>query len=149
MISAWSNAARASGLWRFTAVGVGDVARRLARLTAPEAPHEAGVVRVVEASAAVGAVDRALDRFRASAHTSVIVGALAARWAAWRGQPPVDRTRNTGIALLTAAGVHVALSLWQGPVAGWLWLVAPAVAAAFGALMAGAPSRAFSAEGRS
>lgn len=143
-----TRAASTSGLWRFVAAGVGDAVHRLSRFTVPTAPDETDALGVVETSVAVGSLDRALDRFRAAAGASVIVGVLAARWAAWRGQPPVARTRNTGIALLTAAGVHMALSLWQGPVAGWLWLVAPGVAAAFGALMACAPSRAFSGEER-
>jgi len=149
MIGAWRNAAGASGLWRFVAVGAGDAVRQLARLTAAASPDETGVASLVESSAAIGAVDRVLGLVVASARTSVIAGAAAMRWAAWRGQHPVDRTRNTGIALLAAAGVHMALSFWQRPVAGWLWLVAPALAAAFGALMVCAPSRGLSPEDRS
>jgi hypothetical protein len=49
--------------------------------------------------------------------------------------------RGGGIALLTAVSVHLALTLWQGPIAGWLWLVIPAMAAGFGALFTLAPSR--------
>ena len=40
-----------------------------------------------------------------------------------------------------AVAVHLALTLWQGPIAGWLWLVIPAMAAVFGALFTLAPSR--------
>lgn len=141
MTSRWNNATMASGLWRFMSAGLDDAVRRLARLTARVAPDEARVVRLVEASAAVGAVDRVLGHLRTAARSSVIVGAIATRWDAWRSQPATDRTRGTGIALLTAAGFHLLLSLWQRPVAGWLWLIVPSLVAVIGALMALAPSR--------
>jgi hypothetical protein len=141
MSSRWTTAVRSSGLWRFLSVGVGDAVTRLARVTACEAPDEADVVRAVETSSVVAAIERVLDAVSAAARTSVVVRLATARSKAWLGQPLVRRARGAGVALLTAVAVHLALAFWQGPMAGWLWLVIPALAAAFGALLALAPSR--------
>lgn len=142
MIDVWNRAVRSSGLWRFVTLGTRDAVGRLARLTGPVPPDETGVSGVLESSATVRAISRLLDRMRVAAGTSVLVGAAVAQTAVWRAQSPADRMRSSGIVLLTAAGVYVGLSLWRRPVAGWLWLVAPVLAAAFGVLMAAAPGRA-------
>ena len=148
MTKSWWSAVRSSGLWRFVRVGTGDAVRSLARLTDRVGPDEAGVAGVIESSATITAVARVLSHLQVAAHTSVIAMAWSAQWTAWREQSPADRTRSTGVAFLAAAGVHLGLSLWRRPVAGWLWLVVPALAAAFGALMVVAPARAQSATKR-
>lgn len=43
-----------------------------------------------------------------------------------------------GIAMLTAAAVHVGLRVVQGSGAGWLWLIVPGIAAAQGLLLVAA-----------
>lgn len=137
-----------SGLWRFLSVGISDAVRSLSRLTDRVGPDEAAVARVIESSATVAAVTRLRAHARTAARTSLIATAWRTAWREWREQSLSDRTRSTGLALLTAAGVHLGLSLWRRPVAGWLWLVVPVLAAAFGALMAVAPARAQSATKR-
>jgi len=50
------------------------------------------------------------------------------RLRSWLNQTPVLRTRQTGVALMTAAIVHLALSIAYGHPAGWLWSAADGIA---------------------
>ena len=148
MSNAWNRAVRSSGLWRFVSVGVGDARRSLARLTAEVPVDETGVPEVFASSATLGAVVAGIGNLRAAARSSVLVAAATALATAWREQSPAARAQSSGIALLTSAGTYVGLSLWRQPVAGWLWLVVPVLAASFGALLTLAPGRGPSANTR-
>lgn len=110
-------------------------------MTASAQPDEAGVAEVLASSATLRGVATAINRLRAASGTSVFVAAAVARVSAWRDQSATERVRSTGIALLAAAATYISLSIWRRPVAGWLWLVIPGLAAAFGALMAAVPAR--------
>ena len=46
-----------------------------------------------------------------------------------------ERVRGVGLALVVAAVVHVAMMMAQGPRAGWVWLVVPALAGAIGVML--------------
>ncbi len=94
-----------------------------------------GVIPTLESSIVVGAADRGLSAAdRAVAHST------AARWLRqarerWRQLPHGLQQRAGGVALLTAAVVHVALALWRQTPPGWLWLVIPALSAAVGVVL--------------
>lgn len=141
MTDGWARARRTSGFRRFVTCGAGDAVHRLGRLTSPESVDETGVALVLARSTAVRSVDRIVNGLEASARTSVFAAWWLGRRTSWLNQSPVARERQIGVFLMTAAIVHLALSMAQGHPAGWLWLVVPAVAAAAGAPMACASSR--------
>jgi hypothetical protein len=60
--------------------------------------------------------------------------AVAASVGQWQTLPAAGRRWTVGLALLTAAGVHVGLQLVQGAPPSWLWLIVPGIAAAHGLL---------------
>jgi hypothetical protein len=106
-----------------------------------EAPDDAELVAVFETSGVVRGIERVADAVSVAGRGSVVLTMVAAARREWLRQSAVDRTRRAGIALISAATVHLMLVLWQGPLPGWLWLVVPALAVAFGALMVVAPAR--------
>jgi len=130
-----------SGLSGFLRLGLADARERLTRITAFEPPDDAELAAVVEASAVVRLVARVVNTVRNAANHSAFANRACAVRGAWLRQLPAQRTRETGAALVTAASAHLALVFWQGRPPGWLWLVVPALAIAFGLLMALAPSR--------
>jgi hypothetical protein len=79
------------------------------------------------ATAVVAQISRA---YRASRTGRAITSAAAS----WRAMPSADRRWTIGLALMTAAGVHVGLQLINGAPPSWLWLIVPAVAVAHGLL---------------
>lgn len=94
-----------------------------------------GVTPILESSIVVGAADRAL-----SAADRGVAHSTAARWLRharerWRQLPSGLQQRAVGVALLTAAVVHVALALWRHTPPGWLWVVIPGVSAAVGVVL--------------
>ena len=109
-----------------------DAERRLGRLSEPVTDDQSGMWRIVDESAIgralawiVGQRDRAWSTSRAMAEWHRAVDS-------WQALGPVRRFRLTGVMVLVAVGVHVALVASTQPVGGW-WLVLPGIAAVFGA----------------
>lgn len=72
---------------------------------------------------------------------SRIAGVVERARAYWSALGMFERRRFVGLALTTAAAVHVALRLVQGPPADWLWLIVPGIGAAQGLLLVMASMR--------
>lgn len=106
-----------------------------------EAANSAALVAVVESSGFVRGVERVVGVVCEAGRTSAVVALVTGALGAWLRQSLIDRIRLSGVALVSAAVVHLALMLWHGPTPGWLWLVVPALAVGFGGLMMLAPAR--------
>ena len=96
---------------------------------------------VLQHSAVVGLANRAIFKLRRAIETSATRAHVAAVAAGWQERPSAARRFDIGVTLLTAAGVHLALRVWQGPDPGWLWLILPFTAAVIGALHVAASRR--------
>jgi hypothetical protein len=127
-----------NALTRFYRLGAEDADRRVAAALAP-APTTA-VDRYLEHSRLIKTIDRATrvlqDWWFASASCRLLSrvrdGVVAA--------PFGERYRALAFVLLIAVITHIALMVIQGTRAGWFWMIIPALAAAFAALLlAGSP----------
>lgn len=67
---------------------------------------------------------------------SLQAAAIIAR--AWRRMDRGQRRRAIGVALVTAAAIHCALTALDQVPAGWMWLVLPAIAVAEGVVLVAA-----------
>jgi hypothetical protein len=137
----WSAAARESGLWRFLKAGTADGVARLARVVRVEPPDDRAVAAACASSAIFGGIDRFVALLHRAWSDSRTARILDPCHRSWEARPIAARNRSIGIALLAASATDAALASWRRPAAGWLWLVVPALAAAFGLLMALAPDR--------
>jgi hypothetical protein len=133
-----------SDLARFYKVGVEDADRRVAAALAPVATGAAD--RYLKTSRVVMAIDRATLRLRDWWHASSAGQALAIAHHGFLQQPSVVRHQAVAQVLLIAVVTHLALMLIQGPRPGWFWIVIPAMAAAFAALLLAGSQSAKSAE---
>ena len=119
---------------RFVSLGLQDADRRVAAALSP--PPLDATDRYLRESRLVSAIDRVTLRLRdwwtaseARRRSTLVLAALA-------GRNRDDRYRAIAVALLTAVGVHVAMTLWQGATVGWFWMVIPSMAAVFASLLA-------------
>lgn len=95
---------------------------------------DARLQRVLTGSATVAMVDRVRLAVRSAIAHSRSSAWLRQRRDTWIAAPWPRRRLMSGIVLLVAAGVHVALMLVAGDPAGSFWLIVPALAACIGAL---------------
>jgi len=93
------------------------------------------LIRLIEGSAIVRAVDRWAGRLERSFRSSRIHAWSQPRMAAIAKLPRDERWRRGGAVLVTAAMVHLALLFARHPGAGWRALVIPAVVATQGVLL--------------
>lgn len=99
------------------------------------------LVAIVERSGVARFIERIVTTLRGAARGSALLGTVDAARQSWVSQSVRVRTRYSGIALISASTVHVALMLWQGGPLGWMWLIVPTVVGLLGGLMALAPGR--------
>ena len=93
------------------------------------------VVRVIEASRAFGAADRALTSVRLAARSSRVVLVATRALTVWQAWPLSLQRQAGGAALLAAVVVHVGLTMWHEVPPGWFWLILPGFIAAAGGLL--------------
>lgn len=115
--------------------GFSDAEQRLAGITLGAPADDPRVTQVITASRAVGAVGRVLGIVGAAAESSAFVAAGREAVERWRHLAPPAQRLAGGVTLMTAAAVHVSLTLWRGITPGWLWLILPGMAAAVGGLL--------------
>ena len=118
---------------RFLSAGMTDADRRVADALA--SPPLRDTDRYLRGSALVRLADRITttlhDAWMASTARQVvdmIAGAVTER-------DSIERYQSIGSVLLTAVGVHLALTIAQGPRQGWFWMVVPGIVAAFAAVL--------------
>ena len=120
-------------LRRFLSDGARDADARLAAaLTAPPLDPADSYLHT---SAIVRAVDRMTVSLQRSWQSSATGQTLAHAANAFAGEPRRDRWSAVGLIVLTAVAVHVFLMIVNAPRPGWFWIVIPALAALFGALV--------------
>lgn len=125
---------------RFLSAGMTDADRRVADALA--SPPLRDTDRYLRSSALVRLADRITvklhDWWNESAAGQVVdmIGAPIA------GRDSIERYQTIGAVLLTAVGVHLALTIAHGPRQGWFWTVVPGMVAAFAAVLLTASSRA-------
>jgi len=118
----------------FLVTNFADAEKRLRRITAPvnTPDNESAVWQTLEDSAigrVLSTAARWLNQARPHSRSREV---LSARRAMWSAHGALGRMRMVGIALLTAVGVHVAMTATASPVGGW-WLILPGIVAFFGA----------------
>jgi hypothetical protein len=121
-----------NALARFISLGMQDADRRVA--AALERPPLDPADRYLKTSAVVMAVDRMTRRLSDWWLPSKAGQALSAMQR-FAGEPSAARYQRIAFVLLTAAVVHVAVTLINGPRPGWFWMVIPAMATMFAALL--------------
>lgn len=95
----------------------------------------AGAIALIRRSAIARLSRTVIERVERAARSSRS-GTIARRIdAAWPVADRAGRMRAAGVAVMTAAGVHLALVSIQQVPAGWLWLVVPVIALAQGGLL--------------
>jgi hypothetical protein len=124
-----------NGFDRFFSEGMKDAARRLPPLAEPRAGDEQAAVAVLESSAVITILDRAITRAARAFDTSIAVS-TARR--IWHSVAPADRALIAAIALIVAPFVHVGLVMWQERPAGWMWLLLPGLSLGIGLVIASA-----------
>jgi hypothetical protein len=131
-------AAKPRGLGAFLVSGLRDAERRLRASVDAGPVDDRAVARVAGRSAVVRAVDRGLA-FGERVLQASMAGRMWTRMrTAWDSRPASSRLQAIGAALLVAVASHLALQLWQGAPAGWLWLVLPVLAAFSGLVLVAA-----------
>jgi hypothetical protein len=118
---------------RFLSLGMQDADRRLAAALAP--PPLDAADRYVKDSAAVRAIDRVTRLLPAWWESSTAGRTLAGARDVFLRSPRSARYREIGSIVLTAAIVHVVLTIAQGPRPGWFWTVIPGMAVVFAMLL--------------
>lgn len=123
-------------LGRFFQNGLDGIEHRWRRALAPQPADDPTLMRLVDRSLLVRAVDLVVCR----------MGDLYERsWTARRGTEAIEswhrlartmQRRALATVLLASVGVHLLLVAWQGTPPGWLWLLLPAVEAAVGGVLA-------------
>jgi len=97
------------------------------------------VVTVIKSSVLFGALHRALATVWRAADDSAIVAALSQRMGEWTGLDPSRQRLVVGTMLIVAVATHVILTLVTLTPPGWIWLVLPGIAGAFGVLLVAMP----------
>lgn len=113
-------------------------------MTAPDARSPSssdGAAQVIGASTAVRFVESILSVIRRAAFTSAAGAQFRRAARAWTAEPLTQRRLALGLMLIVGVIVHLAMSLWQGPPPGWLWLVPPGLAAAIAVLFVAASGK--------
>ncbi|MGE3492967.1 MAG: hypothetical protein AB7N29_23420 [Vicinamibacterales bacterium] len=93
------------------------------------------VAAVIKASVVFGLFDRALGGVWRAASSSEVAATAAAAASAWRGLDAGVRRQAVGSMVIAAVAAHVLFTLLTQVPPGWLWLVAPGMAGAIGALL--------------
>src|SRR5262245_35287845 len=119
---------------RFFSLGLQDAGRRFPPLREPAPGDERAAVNVLESSAVVRWLDRAIATWSVAFQFSL---ALAQLRRLQRAVAPADGRFLLGIALVVAPWVHAALIVFHERPAGWLWLMLPSLCFLVGLLMAG------------
>jgi hypothetical protein len=96
--------------------------------------RDAALAAVLERSFMVRAARSVLDRVETAWPQSRVASALSRLAQTWSSTGGPVRLRMSGVMVLTAALVHLALASWQAP-DDWRWLVVPVVAAGQGAVL--------------
>ncbi len=122
-----------NSLTRFFTLGAQDADRRVASLLAPRPGEPADAYLM--SSAVFRAIDRITRHGQMWWSTSDARRTAAATGRTWSGYSWAVRYRAIGSVLLGAVGVHVALTMIQGPRPGWFWLVIPGMVFAFSLLL--------------
>lgn len=122
-----------NSLIRFFARGAADADARVARALAPRPLAEAN--RYLHDSRAAQFLDSATLLLESWWHASAIARAANEQAGEWHRQHPASRYAALGAAMLIAVATHLVLMVLQGPHPGWYWLLLPAIAAVFGALL--------------
>lgn len=110
-----------------------DAERRLSRLTELVTDDQNAMWRIVDDSVIGRILAWITQQFDRAQPSSQAIAAWHRTVSSWGAYEPALRMRLTGIVVLTASGVHVALAASAQPVGGW-WLILPGLAATFGAL---------------
>jgi hypothetical protein len=131
---------KANALKRFVSIGLRDADARIGYALAPRSFK--AVDHYLWNSWVVRTFDRATRMLRQTWLSSATRQTLSGAAEPWRQDRSAARYRSIAIMLLTAAGIHVVLTLAQGPRPGWFWLIVPALAAALAFLiLAGSRTR--------
>lgn len=93
------------------------------------------VTAILQSSAVIGWAARLLASIPRAARSSRLLSPLGRAFELWQTSPPPSRQLALGLALVSASATHLALSMPRRPVPGWLWLIVPIAAAAFGLLL--------------
>lgn len=109
-----------------------DAERRCGRLTEPVTDDQSGMWQIVDESAIGRALAWISDQRDRAWPTSRAMAVWRFAVDSWDGFGPMRRMRMTGVMVLVAVGVHVALAASAQPDGGW-WLILPGIAAMFGA----------------
>ena len=120
-------------LRQFVSDGARDADARLAAALAPQPLDRAD--RYLKASRIVAAIDRLtvmLEQSWLGSMTGQSVSELARSFAA---ESRRDQRSAIASVVLTAVVVHIVLTMANGPRPGWFWIVIPALAALFAALV--------------
>jgi hypothetical protein len=117
---------------RFVSLGLRDADRRVADALTPGALEP--IDRYLRSSIIVTAIDRATDRLSAWWMASSVFNRLS-MLRATRSDDAALGHRAIALMLLIAVGVNAALTLLNGPRPGWFWMIIPAMALTFAALL--------------
>jgi hypothetical protein len=122
-----------SAFRRFIVRGMEDADRRVEEALRPLPLDETD--RYLGSSALIAAIDRftqTLQRWWMASEASRILSTIRDEW--YRHYIPA-RHRALAVLLITAAAVHVLLTLLQGRHDGWFWMVVPALTTLFALLL--------------
>jgi hypothetical protein len=127
-------------LKRFFAIGFADADAKVGRLLAPRSFSAAD--RYLSTSAVVRRFDAAARGLRDWWRASATAGTMLALADEWQRQDRAVQYQAVAVALLSAAGVHVLLTVINGPRPGWFWLIVPALASTLAVMiLAGSRTR--------
>lgn len=118
---------------RFVRLGNEDADRRVAAMLSPDDLH--GTDRYLKQSRVVSAIDRMTRLPQAWWMSSASGRFVTAMSETFRQSPLNERLGSIGVVVLTAVAAHVALTVVNGARPGWFWLIIPALAALFAALL--------------
>jgi hypothetical protein len=93
------------------------------------------VTAILQSSAVVGFVANLLTSVRSAAQSSRLFSPIRLAAAFWQTSPSPSRQLALGILAASASSTHLVLSLIRRPAPGWLWLILPLAAGAFGLLL--------------
>jgi hypothetical protein len=93
------------------------------------------VTAILQSSVVIGWVARLLASVPRAALSSRLLSPIRRASEMWQTSLLPSRQLAVGIALLSGSTTHLALSMLGRPASGWLWLVIPLAAAAFGLLL--------------
>jgi hypothetical protein len=118
-----------SALRRFLSLGMQDADRRVSQALVP--PSTQHVDSYLQSSRVLIAIDGVTRRLESWWLTSAAFRAKTRFHDEWQREDWRDRYGAIAMVLMAAIGVHIALTLWQGPRPGWFWIVVPALTTIF------------------